>query len=342
MPEQHIGDTADSRRDALLKEYGEVANIFRLLTDIRFKLLAFLPIATAAAAALKGTGDVTPAAAVATLGLSLFGLVVTGALVSYNTRNNQLYNELVGRAAAIEREMDLPDGAFAHRPTPLFTIRLLGRPVWSLDHGRSVALIYLASIALWLFSVFYSAAQLACEGKQPAAWLVGAGLASISALTIGGAWAISRQHKSRRNDMRTAAAAAVLIAQKTLNAPTHRELFRALCVGLLSNKDGASKTFRGLCEGLRRKDGFARLDECAHACDQLSNSRTARTIRARAQFYSQQFQENVGYWVPRDARHALTVPSYFVALITDLPPQWILDNATGRRREPVELRGLQG
>ena len=78
-----------TRRDALLKEYGEVGNNFRLLTDIRFKLLALLPIAAAAAAALKGDALDTQA-----FGLSLFGLVATLGLATYNARNDQLYDEL--------------------------------------------------------------------------------------------------------------------------------------------------------------------------------------------------------------------------------------------------------
>ena len=91
---------ADERREALLKEYGEVSSNFRLLTDIRFKLLGFLPIATAAAAALKS--DVL---SMNGLLLSLFGLMTTLGLITYNTRNDQLYDELVARAAEIERRL---------------------------------------------------------------------------------------------------------------------------------------------------------------------------------------------------------------------------------------------
>ncbi len=63
-----------SRHEAFLKEYSEVCNNFRLLTDVRFKLLAFLPIAAAAAAAIFSND--------ARAALSLFGLVVTLGLVT--------------------------------------------------------------------------------------------------------------------------------------------------------------------------------------------------------------------------------------------------------------------
>ena len=82
--------------EALLADYGEVCEKFRMLTDIRFKLLAFLPIARAVAVAL-GNGTAT----VPSLGLSLFGLVKTGGLVTYNTRNDRPHNRLADRATTI-------------------------------------------------------------------------------------------------------------------------------------------------------------------------------------------------------------------------------------------------
>jgi hypothetical protein len=107
-----------SRRDALLAEYAEVSNNFRMLTDIRFKLLAFLPLAAGVAASVLARGNATTL----TLAFSLFGLVVTIGLVTYNTRNDQLYDTLVARAAAIERNLGIPDGAFANRPRAWFRL----------------------------------------------------------------------------------------------------------------------------------------------------------------------------------------------------------------------------
>jgi hypothetical protein len=141
-------DTLEQRRqEALLKEYSEVSSNFRMLTDIRFKLLAFLPIAAAAAATLK-----TESPGAIQFALSLFGLVVTIGLVTYNARNDQLYDELVGRAAAIERSLNIPDGAFANRPTAWLRLQLPGG-TWKIDHRTAVSTIYSASIALWLFGV---------------------------------------------------------------------------------------------------------------------------------------------------------------------------------------------
>ena len=171
-------DRDEDRRDALSKEYGEVCQNFRTLTDIRFRLLTLLPIATAAAAAFKGDGTVG-----GSFVLPLFGLLATIGLVTYNTRNDQLYDYLVGRAACIERSLGLADGAFANRPAVWLSFRLLdidhekllalvaqrvsdGRVLrrieamltakWEVDHRTAVSTIYWASIVVWLFLLLAS------------------------------------------------------------------------------------------------------------------------------------------------------------------------------------------
>lgn len=119
--EQEAPD-ASTRHEALLTEYNDVCNNFRTLTDIRFKLLAFLPIAAGVVVAVSKESSYALG-----LPLPLFGLVATIGLATYNARNDQLYDDLVDRAAAIERSLGIPEGAFANRPTPWLRIRLLGR-----------------------------------------------------------------------------------------------------------------------------------------------------------------------------------------------------------------------
>jgi uncharacterized membrane protein len=86
--------------ESRLAKYKEVAQNFRTLTEIRFKLLGFLPIGTALIALSTAwtKGEVS-------VPLLLFGLAVTLALIVYNERNNQLYDELVARAAQLEKTL---------------------------------------------------------------------------------------------------------------------------------------------------------------------------------------------------------------------------------------------
>jgi hypothetical protein len=76
------------RQEALLKEYGEVSNLFRIPTDIQFRLLGILPIASAVTAALgartQSGGEVGVPIALAQLGLASSVGVVT-----YNARNDE-------------------------------------------------------------------------------------------------------------------------------------------------------------------------------------------------------------------------------------------------------------
>jgi len=287
----------DHRREALLKEYGEVSSNFRLLTDIRFKLLALLPIASAAAAAFKGDSP-----GFGTFVLSLFGLVATIGLVTYNTRNDQLYDELIGRAASIERSLGLADGAFANRPRPWFTIRFLGFN-WKVDHRTGVGTIYAASVALWLFLLMASVLALA-SGSDPR---LSAGQSSVSApsaraqiaalalavlATCIATGLIKSQRKRREKDMRRLAADAVRTA---------------LAIDLSQ---------------------AARDEQLLSLCEKLSGEKRD-TIIARASFYASADPDSLNHYLPQGSKEQTA--SHLVALLTDLSPRWLFDCATNRR-----------
>ena len=286
-----------TRREALLGEYGEVCNHFRLLTDIRFKLLGFLPLAAAAAAALK-----KETAGIPELSVSLFGLFVTIGVAIYNARNDQLYDALVGRAASIERSLGLADGEFAARPTAWLVLRLLGRD-WKIDHGTAIRTIYGASIGLWLFGAL--AAVLEVGRRAYVAWglpiltvkdpsigvnVLALGLAGL--VTYLGDRTIRVQRKRREEEMR-------LHAQR------------------------AART----AEGLTWSQAAAN-EELLRLCAVLSGEKLDR-LQARARFYARVDSDSLSYYMP--AGGAEVTACQVVALLTDLPPQWIFDCLTNRR-----------
>jgi hypothetical protein len=283
VPEQIAA--AERRREALLKEYSEVASNFRMLTDIRFKLLALLPIAAAAATAVA---QESPGAI--RLGLSLFGLVVTIGLLTYNTRNDQLYDELVRRAGAIERSLGNPDGAFANRPMTWLRIEGLFGRKWSVDHRVAISTIYSASIALWLFGIMAYALDSTVKSLSVmSADLIAIAVAII--VTALGRGLIKRQRKAREENMQRRAAEAVAIAVgRTISETVSDPKFIETCAKLSDIEEGK--------------------------------------IRARAKFYAAADTEQIRNYIPQHSRELSACQ--LIALLTDLPPLWIFDCYTNR------------
>ena len=124
---------SSERRDALLAEYGEVSSNFRMLTDIRFKLLAFLPLAAGAAAAVLTRGNGTTL----TLAFSLFGLVVTIGLVTYNARNARRMRLTARKSSALLDSMMVTSSRYAGNSRAKTLIRLRCALASCLSLGRS-------------------------------------------------------------------------------------------------------------------------------------------------------------------------------------------------------------
>jgi hypothetical protein len=300
-PAGRADERLKARREALLKEYGEVASSFRLLSDIRFKLLGLVPLSTAVAVFAGGTLLPVQRAALGAVGLSVLLGVVT-----YNKRNDQLYDELVGRAAAIERELGLPDGAFANRPLDWFGVEL-GLFRWPVNHRFGVGLIYAASLAAWLYLLLAAAVALGeCSQRHPwcSDW-VAAVVAAV--LTFAAVRVVSWQQAARRRQMRVSAIEAVRTAA-------------AAGPGRLANDEQLLRHCVELVAGWPAWRAFA--------------DREARVaaVRRRAAFVDSLEQEPARrrrYW-PDDA-DCLERAAYQVACLTDLPPRWLYDVASGRR-----------
>ena len=132
----------DRRKEVALAEYKEVVTQFRALTDIRFKLLTYLPLGTVAAAGfVSATNDLLKQPAI-----SAFAFVVTLCIATYDKRNDQHYDELVSRAAELERELQIEHGSFSHRPKPWLKYGFV-----TVEHRWPIGLIYAAAASLWVY-----------------------------------------------------------------------------------------------------------------------------------------------------------------------------------------------
>ncbi len=173
--------TEMGENDLVRLDYEQTTQLVRALTEIRFRLLAFVP--TIAGAAVAFVSD--PGSASDLLAVGLLGLVATLGIFIYELRNSQIYDAAIHRATVLERRLGIRSivdearvgGIFTERPRR--SMRLFGRAaVW---HDRGLALVYAAALAGWTYLVGWGALALI---DLPGARDVGALLGAAAAVFV--------------------------------------------------------------------------------------------------------------------------------------------------------------
>src|SRR5205814_7446426 len=85
--ESDTGRMTPDGDDRLRLDYDQTTQVLRLLTDIRFKLIAFVPTIAAFSVGLFGK----PRPAVELLAIGLLGMTATLGILLYELRNSQIY-----------------------------------------------------------------------------------------------------------------------------------------------------------------------------------------------------------------------------------------------------------
>lgn len=147
---------ADDTMDKLLCDCQHTIDQFKMLADIRFKLLAFFPTLSGAAIAYFAKPD-SPEVSLVVVALGFF---VTTGITFYDIRNTQFYDAAVHRARWLESILDLPictqdemtGGLFNERPR--HKLKYFG--IIEIWHDRGLSFAYGAALGGWSYIIVIS------------------------------------------------------------------------------------------------------------------------------------------------------------------------------------------
>jgi hypothetical protein len=211
---------------ALQCEYEEVNKNIRALTDVRFKLIAYLPALGGIAALVLSMLGVLPTAlapanswygAWLVLAMSAFGFFASLALTVYDQRNSELYNALIHRAKHLEQLLGASrspgslrtspyGGQYSERPPRAGRLFAIGRTtVVEVGHDPALALIYDIVLAVWFLPMGMSVLRIVAlppEVALPisAALALAMGLYFVGELRKRDAQERARWHEAARQD----------------------------------------------------------------------------------------------------------------------------------------------
>jgi hypothetical protein len=158
--------TPTEPNEQLRLDYDQTNELLRMLTDVRFKLLAFVPTVSGAAIGLLSHAR----SSAELLAVGVVGLTATLGVVIYEVRNTQIYDYAVHRAKELETRLGFVSifhvsaagGLFNERPGR--SVRIFG--LAAVGHDRGLSLVYSAALGGWGYIVAWGALR-ALDVGQP-------------------------------------------------------------------------------------------------------------------------------------------------------------------------------
>lgn len=140
-------------REVMLKDHAATLDLFKILVDIRFKLLTFVPTVTTVAVGIlsldkqqkifdEGT----------TLFVGVAGVLLSVAIVVYEIRNSQIHDRAAHRIKHLERLLGFTPSYAGESPRGMFQERGTGNPFMGLfivQHDRALSIVYGVVLTLW-------------------------------------------------------------------------------------------------------------------------------------------------------------------------------------------------
>jgi hypothetical protein len=148
----------DESKDIRLKDYEKTMEYILTLTDVRFKLLAFVPLVSGLSLTiLSAPIDKLPEPGIR-MAIGLLGLMATCGIAVYDMRNTQLYHAAMFRARKLEASLNFTRFTMNHFDEypngGLITERAIR---YGTQHDLGLSIVYGASISGWIFIILNSA-----------------------------------------------------------------------------------------------------------------------------------------------------------------------------------------
>ncbi|MHA7291354.1 hypothetical protein ACX80V_17160 [Arthrobacter sp. MDT3-24] len=143
-------------REALLRDHATELELYKILVDIRFKLLTFVPTVTTIAVGILSLDKQKAFDEGTTFLVGLGGAFTSLAIVVYEIRNSQIHDRVIHRIKHLERLLGFTPSYAGRSPRGMFGERGKGERLFgiffSAQHDRALSIVYGVVLALWTWA----------------------------------------------------------------------------------------------------------------------------------------------------------------------------------------------